>query len=198
MKKSTPIIAISSILSILTPVTSLSTPMADPSAARSTNRQFDFKGGAGVGRLVLSDDIPLDKWDCKYDMVLVERIQGRPKTESGLFVPRENLPKLHLCRGEFVVFNLRCQNIVMSYNSVSILMDSSILSISVIAMGPGREEENGLIAPMPKIKPGDVVIAKNPWGIGPKDEETADGKKLSFMRGGDIAAVLEGKLLEEV
>ena len=76
--------------------------MTDPSSARSTNPQYDFKGGAGVGRLVISDDdTPLEKWDCKYDMVLVERIQGRPKTDSGLFVPRENLPKLHVCRGEF-------------------------------------------------------------------------------------------------
>ena len=65
-------------------------------------------------------------------------------------------------------------------------------------MGPGREEENGRIAPMPDIKPGDVVIAKNPWGIGPRDEETADGKKLSFMRGGDIAAVLDGNLYNKV
>ena len=56
-----------------------------------------------MGRLVFSDDdTPVDKWRCKYDMILVERLQGRPKTESGLFVPRENLPKLHLCRGEFI------------------------------------------------------------------------------------------------
>lgn len=67
----------------------------------------------------------------------------------------------------------------------------------VISMGPGREEENGRIAPMPNIKVGDVVIAKNPWGIGPKDEETPDGKKLSFMRGQDIAAVVDGTLLAE-
>eukprot|EP00970_Alexandrium_tamarense_P017527 scaffold9931_cov90-Alexandrium_tamarense.AAC.1 len=64
-------------------------------------------------------------------------------------------------------------------------------------MGSGREEENGMIAPMPNVNVGDVVIAKNPWGIGPKDEETADGKKLSFMRGADIAAVVEGTLLAE-
>ena len=144
----------------------LSTPMADPSAARSINAKTDFKGGAGVGRLVFdSDGTSVEDWECKYDMVLVERIQGRPKTDSGLFVPRENLPKLHLCK--------------------------------VISMGPGREEENGRIAPMPNIKVGDIVIAKNPWGIGPKDEETTDGKKLSFMRSQDIAAVVEGKLLEE-
>ena len=64
-------------------------------------------------------------------------------------------------------------------------------------MGPGREEENGIIAPMPDIKVGDVVIAKNPWGIGPKDEETPDGRKLSFMRGQDISAKVDGKLLAE-
>eukprot|EP00594_Rhizosolenia_setigera_P012544 CAMPEP_0178965006 /NCGR_PEP_ID=MMETSP0789-20121207/16015_1 /TAXON_ID=3005 /ORGANISM="Rhizosolenia setigera, Strain CCMP 1694" /LENGTH=68 /DNA_ID=CAMNT_0020649889 /DNA_START=346 /DNA_END=552 /DNA_ORIENTATION=+ len=64
-------------------------------------------------------------------------------------------------------------------------------------MGPGREEENGMIAPMPPIKPGDLVICKNPWGIGPKDEETADGKKLSFMRSLDIAAIFEGEVLDD-
>mmetsp|Transcript_12998 Transcript_12998/g.27616 ORF Transcript_12998/g.27616 Transcript_12998/m.27616 type:complete len:162 (+) Transcript_12998:134-619(+) len=144
----------------------LSTPMADPSSARAINPGVDFKGGAGVGRLVFDgDDTPVDKWACKYDMVLVERLQGRPKTDSGLFVPTENLPKMHLCR--------------------------------VISMGPGREEENGRIAPMPDISVGDVVIAKNPWGIGPKDEETPDGRKLSFMRSQDIAAKVEGTLLEE-
>lgn len=121
-----------------------------------------FYGGAGVGRFTLDTE---DSWKCAYEMVLVERIQGKPKTEAGLFVPQEDLPKLHLCR--------------------------------VISMGPGREEENGSIAPMPEIKVGDYVIAKNPWGIGPKDEETEDGKKLSFMRGQDIAGVLDGEFLGE-
>ena len=84
----------------------LSTPMADPSAARSINPGTDFKGGAGVGRLVFDgdDSTPVDKWECKYDMVLVERLQGRPKTDTGLFVPQENLPKLHLCQGMYVIF----------------------------------------------------------------------------------------------
>lgn len=125
-----------------------------------------FGGGAGVGRLVLDERAGQpNAWRCHYDMVLVERIQGKPKTESGLFVPDDDLPKLHLCK--------------------------------VLSMGPGREEENGRIAPMPDIQVGDVVIAKNPWGIGPKDEETADGKKLSFMRSQDIAAVVEGGLWPE-
>eukprot|EP00553_Chaetoceros_curvisetus_P015563 CAMPEP_0204651788 /NCGR_PEP_ID=MMETSP0718-20130828/13978_1 /ASSEMBLY_ACC=CAM_ASM_000674 /TAXON_ID=230516 /ORGANISM="Chaetoceros curvisetus" /LENGTH=132 /DNA_ID=CAMNT_0051675635 /DNA_START=1 /DNA_END=399 /DNA_ORIENTATION=- len=121
-----------------------------------------FYGGAGVGRFTLDDG---KSWKCAYDMVLVERIQGKPKTQSGLFVPQEDLPKLHLCK--------------------------------VISIGPGREEENGRIASMPDIEIGDIVVAKNPWGIGPKDEETADGKKLSFMRSQDIAAVLDGEFLGE-
>mmetsp|Transcript_8836 Transcript_8836/g.13038 ORF Transcript_8836/g.13038 Transcript_8836/m.13038 type:complete len:158 (+) Transcript_8836:211-684(+) len=123
-----------------------------------------FKGGAGVGRLNLDEKASMDDaWKCKYDMVLVERLQklkSGTETSSGLFVPEEDLPRLHVCK--------------------------------VISVGPGREEENGLIAPMPNIKVGDIVIAKNPWGIGPKDEETADGKKLSFMRSQDIAAVVPG------
>lgn len=84
-------------------VHALSTPMADPSGARSINPNNDFKGGAGVGRLVFDNDdqVPVDEWSCKYDMVLVERLEDRPSTSTdGLFVPRENLPKLHLCKGE--------------------------------------------------------------------------------------------------
>ena len=50
---------------------------------------------------------------------------------------------------------------------------------------------------MPDCKIGDIVICKNPWGIGPKDEETSDGKKLSYIRGVDIAGVLTGELLPE-
>lgn len=71
------------------------------------------------------------------------------------------------------------------------------MSIAVISIGPGREEENGRIAGMPDMKLGDIVVAKNPWGIGPKDEETSNGKKLSFMRSQDIAAFLDGEFFEE-
>ena len=56
-----------------------------------------FYGGAGVGRFTLDDG---ESWQCAYDMVLVERIQGKPKTDGGLFVPEEDMPRLHLCRGE--------------------------------------------------------------------------------------------------
>mmetsp|Transcript_10189 Transcript_10189/g.19643 ORF Transcript_10189/g.19643 Transcript_10189/m.19643 type:complete len:159 (-) Transcript_10189:182-658(-) len=128
--------------------------------------QKKFNGGAGVGRLVIDERAGLEgAVNCHYDMVLCERVQGKPKAESGLFIPDEDLPRLHLCK--------------------------------VLSLGPGREEENGRIAPMPDIKVGDYVVAKNPWGIGPKDEETTDGKKLSYMRSQDIAAIVAGGILPE-
>ncbi len=61
--------------------------------------------------------------------------------------------------------------------------------------------ENGSIAPMlDGLSVGDLIIAKNPWGIGPKDEELSDGTKLSYMRYQDIAAVVAGSgvVTEEV
>lgn len=135
-------------------------------SSSSSGGKHKYYGGAGIGRLVIDEKAgAADAWKCHYDMVLCERIQGKPKTESGLFVPQADLPLLHLCR--------------------------------VLAVGPGREEENGRIASGPEIRVGDVVIAKNPWGIGPKDEETVDGKKLSFMRSQDIAAVVSGGLVPE-
>ena len=51
-----------------------------------------------MGRFTL--DSEEYSWKCAYEMVLVERIQGKPKTEGGLFVPTEDMPKLHLCRGK--------------------------------------------------------------------------------------------------
>lgn len=125
-----------------------------------------FSGGAGVGRLVIDDRAGLEgAVQCHYDMVLVERIQGKPKKDSGLFIPDDDLPRLHLAK--------------------------------VLSVGPGREEENGRVAPQPDMKVGDYVVAKNPWGIGPKDEETTDGKKLSYMRSQDIAAIVTGGILPE-
>jgi len=135
-------------------------------ALAAAKGQKKYYGGAGVGRLVLDHKAAVENaWKCHYDMCLCERIQVRlPQRDSGLFVPQDDLPRLHLCR--------------------------------VLSFGPGREEENGRITPLPEnLKIGDVVIAKNPWGIGPKDEETADGKKLSYMRIQDIAAVVTGGLL---
>ena len=43
------------------------------------------------------------------------------------------------------------------------------------------------------VAPGDLVYCKNPWGIGPKDEqfgEEGDVRRFSFLRYEDIAAVV--------
>jgi co-chaperonin GroES (HSP10) len=131
-----------------------------------SSQQAKYYGGAGVGKFVINDRAAnSNNIQCHYDMILVERIQGRPKTETGLFVPQQDLPRLHLCR--------------------------------VIAIGPGKEEENGIIIPVTGILVNDIIIAKNPWGIGPRDEETMDGKKLSYMRFQDVAAVLSGGLIPD-
>jgi co-chaperonin GroES (HSP10) len=82
-------------------VTTTITLHSSTTLALSSRPKPKYYGGAGVGRLNL-EDLSSQKVACHYDMVLVERIQGRPKTESGLFVPQEDLPKLHLCKGTFV------------------------------------------------------------------------------------------------
>jgi co-chaperonin GroES (HSP10) len=130
-----------------------------------------YGGGAGVGRLILDELAGKEgTWKCHYDMVLVERLQKRKSPdqveEGALYVPDDDLPRLHLCK--------------------------------ILSVGSGREEENGLVAPdLNGFQVGEVVIAKNPWGIGPKDEELADGTKLSFMRSQDIAAKITGGLVME-
>ena len=150
------------LLVLMTYVVGCTNGMAIPQPNKKT-----YGGGAGVGRLVLDDKAGKEGGvQCHYDMVLCERIQGRPKVDSGLFIPDEDLPRLHLCR--------------------------------VLSFGPGREEENGRVSPLSdSIQIGSIVVAKNPWGIGPKDEETSDGKKLSYMRSMDIAGVITGGLLPE-
>jgi hypothetical protein len=65
---------------LLTSTTALSSPSSSGQAPQK------FYGGFGVGRLTM-DDSSTQSVVCHYDMVLCERIQGRPKTTSGLFVP---------------------------------------------------------------------------------------------------------------
>jgi co-chaperonin GroES (HSP10) len=127
--------------------------------------QPNYGGGGGVGRFSLDNMEEAASWKCHYDMVLVERLQKRKAPseieEDSLFVPDDDLPRLHLAR--------------------------------VLSVGPGREEENGSVTPF-ELQPGDIIVAKNPWGIGPKDEELTDGTKLSFLRSQDIAALIPGGL----
>ena len=152
--------SLSSALTLLSITSSLSySPLllGRPSTSLSMGPPNPNKYGAGIGRLELDASALTAK--CLYDMVLVERTQQDEETDSGLFKPKEEQPKLHIA--------------------------------TVLSVGPGREEENGIVQPMPDIKAGDTVVVKNPWGIGPKDEETADGRKISYVRGQDVAGVVK-------
>ena len=124
--------------------------------------------GAGVGRLNMDEFAgKAGTWNCHYDMVLVERLQKRKGPRD---VDEDGLfvPDTEMAR---------------------------LHLCKILSIGGGREEENGLVAPnVNGLKVGDMVVAKNPWGIGPKDEELPDGTKLSFMREIDIAAKVEGEL----
>lgn len=147
-------------------VAALASSTADALAGRP---KMDFSG-AGVGRLNMDEFAGKPgTWNCHYDMVLVERLQ---KTKGPRDVDEDGL---FVPDSEMNRYHL-CQ---------------------VLSRGAGREEENGLVAPnVNNLEVGDLVIAKHPWGIGPKDEELADGTKLSYMREIDIAAKITGNLAD--
>ncbi|CAM9179726.1 unnamed protein product [Laminaria digitata] len=67
----------------------------------------------------------------------------------------------------------------------------------VVSVGNGREGESGHISPNDAVQPGDLVFVKDPFGIGPRDDEFA-GKKFSFVRLTSIFAVIpDSKEYEE-
>lgn len=92
------------ILSLLLNTLLALTLLATPCTSFSDQPPQKFYGGAGVGRFTLDSDEY--SWQCAYEMVLVERILAKPKTDGGLFVPTEDMPKLHLCRGTFFLYCL--------------------------------------------------------------------------------------------
>jgi hypothetical protein len=56
----------------------------------------------------------------------------------------------------------------------------------------GLESENGYLAPIESIAPykvGDLVIVKDPWGIGPKDQEIGS-RCFSFHKAAHIIGVI--------
>jgi co-chaperonin GroES (HSP10) len=128
-----------------------------------------YGGGAGVGRLNLDETKPL-QYQTHYDMVLVERLQKRKAPQD-------------VADGSLYVPDADLPRLHLC---------------KVISIGPGREEENGIVAPnLDGIQPGDLILAKDPWGIGPKDEELADGTKLSYMKSSNIAAKVTGNLIPD-
>mmetsp|Transcript_59890 Transcript_59890/g.135486 ORF Transcript_59890/g.135486 Transcript_59890/m.135486 type:complete len:171 (+) Transcript_59890:90-602(+) len=63
----------------------------------------------------------------------------------------------------------------------------------VVSTGNGLTNENGHFAPNADIKRGDIVFLKDPWGIGPRDEEYTDEtgvlRRFSYVRYANIAGV---------
>ena len=133
----------------------------------------------------LSINAPLDSYKAIYDMILVVRLEdGKPilnigadaggadgdqkRLESGLFITKEKdggeKPPFYLCK--------------------------------VLSVGEGREREDGTIEGISDVggvyefEVGDEVVLKNPWGIGPKDEEDDSGRRFSYARVTDVAAIV--------
>ena len=97
IKLAFPVLAVLAMIPSISYAFSLNMMSDSAGTARPPKKWY---GGAGVGRLVLDDKAAKETAvQCKNDMVLVERIQGSAKKESGLFVPDEDLPRLHICRG---------------------------------------------------------------------------------------------------
>lgn len=59
----------------------------------------------------------------------------------------------------------------------------------VVSIGQGREGESGTQLENSGISVGDLVYVKDPWGIGPKDDEFSN-RKFSFVRYQNICAVI--------
>ena len=114
---------------------------------------------------VIGQDIPAEilKQISLYDMILVERFSQPEKTDFGLFLPKvEGKDEKHL---------------------------GKVISVPTTH---GLEGEQGRLAPIAEIAPykvGDVVYIKDPWGIGPKDQEVGQ-RCFSFHRAAHITGII--------
>jgi co-chaperonin GroES (HSP10) len=115
---------------------------------------------------VVGENIPDEilKQKCIYDMILVERFSQPEKTDFGLFLPKtEGKDAKHL---------------------------GKVLSVPA---AHGLEGEQGRLAPISEIAPykiGDVVYIKDPWGIGPKDQEVGQ-RCFSFHKALHITGIVQ-------
>eukprot|EP00640_Fibrocapsa_japonica_P006523 CAMPEP_0113933976 /NCGR_PEP_ID=MMETSP1339-20121228/1332_1 /TAXON_ID=94617 /ORGANISM="Fibrocapsa japonica" /LENGTH=183 /DNA_ID=CAMNT_0000935571 /DNA_START=73 /DNA_END=624 /DNA_ORIENTATION=+ /assembly_acc=CAM_ASM_000762 len=69
----------------------------------------------------------------------------------------------------------------------------------VLSVGEGFYSKAGVMTPSEGLKPGDLIWSRNPWGIGPKDEEVG-ARKFSYMRFADVCGRFDAseELQEEV
>jgi co-chaperonin GroES (HSP10) len=98
-----------------------------------------------------------------YDMILVERFHAPTKTKAGLFLPKvEGKDEKHIAK---------------------------IISMPT---SHGLESEQGRVQGLEEIAPyklGDVVFVRDPWGIGPKDQQVGD-RCFSFHKAAQITGVI--------
>mmetsp|Transcript_31566 Transcript_31566/g.35804 ORF Transcript_31566/g.35804 Transcript_31566/m.35804 type:complete len:189 (+) Transcript_31566:162-728(+) len=118
--------------------------------------QTQYNGGAGVGRLNIDDFAgKAGTWKCHYDMVLVERIQGNSGTEGNkmkgrgtpddlaadvLFVPDDDLPRLHLCRILSIGKGREEENGLVAPNVDNFQKGDLVISKHPWGIGPKDEE----------------------------------------------------------
>eukprot|EP00638_Chattonella_subsalsa_P010163 CAMPEP_0117757768 /NCGR_PEP_ID=MMETSP0947-20121206/14941_1 /TAXON_ID=44440 /ORGANISM="Chattonella subsalsa, Strain CCMP2191" /LENGTH=148 /DNA_ID=CAMNT_0005577751 /DNA_START=241 /DNA_END=687 /DNA_ORIENTATION=+ len=68
----------------------------------------------------------------------------------------------------------------------------------VISVGEGSRGESGALSANRDLQPGDYVYVKNPFGIGPKDDEYGYNK-FSYVRYADVCAKFEaGDMADEI
>ena len=97
-------------------------------------------------------------------MILVERIQRPAQTSVGLFIPKtEGADRKHM---------------------------GKVLSIPT---SYGLESEQGRVQGIDEIMPykvGDVVFLRDPWGVGPKDQEVGE-RCFSFHKAEHITGIIK-------
>lgn len=112
-------------------------------------------------------DIPpeIAQQSCIYDMILVERLSTPEQTSGGLFLPKiEGKDQKRLGK-----------------------------VLSVPPSSYGLESEQGRVAGLDEIAPckvGDIVLLRDPWGVGPKNEEIGP-RCFSFHKAVHILAVVK-------
>jgi co-chaperonin GroES (HSP10) len=98
-----------------------------------------------------------------YDMILVERFNQKTQTAGGLFVPQVEGKDL-----------------------------KQLAKVLSVPKEYGLESEQGRIQPLEdyaKVKVGDLVYVREPWGIGPKNIEVGE-RCFSFHKIANVLAVI--------
>ena len=133
-------------------------------SARRRSSETGSTGVADFGFDQVGNDIPEEvaKQQAIYDSILVERYNAPLQTSTGLFLPKvDGKDQKHVAK---------------------------VLSVPTY----GLESEQGRIQGPEEVCPykvGDVVYVRDPWGIGPKDQQVGE-RCFSFHKSGQITGVI--------